>query len=207
MNTESNSALTIEEMIAMQREDVVTQLETAELEPQEGILLLSLLSTASCHAAVPPATLLSSLLPGLPIVQHQGVLRSSENECECKVMLASTTTFPCLLLNFWERLCPDTCVGMSDVRERTVTIYWQAHSGGNGFARATASMLPSLSKSCQRKRREMGYQTTALAIPILQMRKPRNRGTKTLPGFKPRSPDFQASALPIMILCFQKISV
>lgn len=93
------------ETIGIQRGSLspaVTQLETTELDPRAGILLLGLLSTASRHMVAPPPPLLPSFPPGPPgppTVQYQVVLRSPENQCECKVMPSSATTLPCLHLN------------------------------------------------------------------------------------------------------------
>ena len=114
---------------------VVTQLETTELDPEQAPCC-SAFSTASRHVVVPPPPLLPSFPPGPPgppTVQYQVVLRSPENQCECKVMPSSATTFPCLHLNPWERLYPDICMGRRGMGPRASTINWQALSG-NGMA-------------------------------------------------------------------------
>lgn len=184
----------------MEREEV-TQLGTAELAPRGNSA-----AQPSRHGIMPggsaPAPLLPSVPPGPPSMRYHSVLRSPENQCECKVMLASVATFPCLLLNLREGPCADICVGMRDVGETGITINWQAPLGREGLCAATASTLPLLSKACQEKERNLGDKTTHLAVLILQMRKPRNGGTKAQPGFKLRSPDSQCRALPIMTCCF-----
>lgn len=184
---------------------MVTQLGTAELAPRGHSAAQS-----SRHGIVlggsAPAPLLPSVPPGPPSMWYHSVLRSPEHQCECKVMLASVATFPCLFLNLRTGLCADICVGLGDVGEKSITINWQAPLWREGLRAAPASIFPPLSKAFWKMERNLGDQTTHLAVPILQMRKPKNGGTKAQPGFKLRFPDSQCSALPIMTLCFQKPS-
>lgn len=174
---------------------------TLQLDPQQGILLLSLLPTTSCSMVMPPT-------PHCFLLFHlwsntTASLGSPENLPECQVMLPSATTFPCLVLNSREGLCPDICMGMRAVRERAITTNCKAQPiEGMALCWPQPLCFLYLAISVRKKHRGMGNQTTAFAIPILQMRRPRNGGTKVLPGFKPRSPDSRYSALSIAILCF-----
>lgn len=108
----------------------------------------------------------SHMLPSLPlgpfIVQYQGVLRSPENQCECKVMPSSATT---------SLSSPWTCG-----KDYVLTPAWgwevwdkePSPLTGRLHQVRKAARFPLLSKLCQRKRREMDNQTTVHAMYILQ---------------------------------------
>lgn len=128
-------------------------------------------------------------------------LGSLENLCECKVILPSAMTFPCLPPNLWEVLGPDICTETGAVREKATATNSKAQPmEGMALCRSQPVCFLPLARSDRKKGEKWGIRWLLLQSPFYRWEDQGMVGLRYSQDSNPRSSDSQCDALPIVIL-------